>query len=102
MLVVTSHSAAMARGSSHAVDQMVICSGTTVTVVYVDAEGQPIDAPHLCPDCALHLLAALVPAATQPVPVTGAPEMVLGPTQALPAGAPWSSASARAPPFDVL
>ncbi|WP_299046490.1 hypothetical protein [uncultured Tateyamaria sp.] len=67
-LVVTSHSAAMARGSATAVDQMVICTGATVMTVYVDRDGQPTKAPHLCPDCALHIFAAAVPPATHAGP----------------------------------
>ena len=58
LLVVTSHSAGMARGAERAVDQMVICIGAQAMVVYVDSEGQPTSPPHLCPDCALTALAA--------------------------------------------
>ncbi|MFL4468526.1 hypothetical protein ACERZ8_01050 [Tateyamaria armeniaca] len=54
MLVVTSHGTGMARGSERAVDQMVICAGTQTSVVYIDSDGMPTQAPHHCPDCALH------------------------------------------------
>lgn len=64
LLVVTGHTAAIARGSAHPVSQMIICSGAAVVTIYVDADGQPTEATYLCPDCALHLLAGLVPQAT--------------------------------------
>ena len=69
VLAVTSHSAGMARGASTAVDQIVICTGLDVTVIHLDAEGQPTQAPHLCPDCVVHLLAVDVPTVAAP-PVT--------------------------------
>ena len=56
-LVLTSYGAASARGAAPAVDRMVICAGHDVVVVYLDAEGHPTHAPHLCPDCVMHLLA---------------------------------------------
>mgnify|MGYP001795356004 CR=1 FL=1 len=58
-LLVTSISAASARGAAPAVDQVVICSGHGVTVLFLDATGEPTQAPHLCPDCVLHLVAPL-------------------------------------------
>ncbi|WP_299621870.1 hypothetical protein [uncultured Tateyamaria sp.] len=61
VLAVTSHSAGMARGASTAVDQIVICTGFGATVIHMDADGQPTQAPHLCPDCVVHLLAVDVP-----------------------------------------
>jgi len=98
VLVVTSHSAAMARGGSDAVDRMVICTGHTAVVVYIGADGQPTTAPHLCPDCALHLLAAVLPPETAPV-VVGAfsgPHRWTERTTTTPAAR--QSASARGPP----
>jgi len=50
--------------------EIVICSGGQLVTVKVDATGQPVEAPHICPDCALHALAGVVapdPVAT-PVP----------------------------------
>lgn len=102
VLVVTSHSAAMARGAPHAVDQMVICVGAAAVVVYVDDEGQPVEAPHLCPDCALHLLAALVPQDVVPGVADGTLVRILYPTVVHDGGSAWGTASARAPPFEVI
>ncbi|MEP2890431.1 hypothetical protein [Tateyamaria sp.] len=59
MLVVTSHNMAQARGAEPAVDRMVICAGARAVTVYVDATGEPTQAPHMCPDCALHGLGVL-------------------------------------------
>ena len=61
MLALTSHSVAVAKGAPAAVDQMVICTGHGATVVYTDAEGQPTTAPHLCPNCVMHLDEGVLP-----------------------------------------
>lgn len=67
LLVMTSHTGALARSGERAVDQMVICIGLETAVIYVDADGNPTRAPHHCPDCALHVLAAPVVAVSVPV-----------------------------------
>lgn len=54
LLVLTSHSMAQARNAADATDQMVICAGSQAVVIYIDAQGTPTHAPHVCPDCALH------------------------------------------------
>ena len=54
---------ASAKGQTMAVGQMVICVCNQVDTVYVDGEGQPTGAPHICPDCAVGLLAAVAPLA---------------------------------------
>lgn len=101
VLLVTSHSAAVARGAPHAVDQMVICSGTTVVVVYVDAEGQPITAPHLCPDCALHLLATVSPPGAVPIPLYNSMQLRRQIPVERREGIPVVETSARAPPVSI-
>ncbi|MEP5731756.1 MAG: hypothetical protein ABJL67_20540 [Sulfitobacter sp.] len=55
VLVVTSQAMAVARGSSAAAGQSVLCIGSQAVTVYVDAQGQPTDAPRFCPDCVLSL-----------------------------------------------
>ena len=60
ILALSSQSMAVARGASAGTGQMVICSGVGVTVIYVDSEGQPTAAPHICPDATL-LVGADVP-----------------------------------------
>jgi hypothetical protein len=56
VLGLTSQSMAVARGASAATGQMVLCTGTGPVAVYLDAEGQPTSAPHICPDAALNIL----------------------------------------------
>ncbi|MEM6758643.1 MAG: hypothetical protein AAF601_04110 [Pseudomonadota bacterium] len=55
MLVATSIGAASARGAAPVADSIVICSGHGVELVYLDADGNETRAPHLCPDCLMHL-----------------------------------------------
>lgn len=62
---VTSQSMAIARGQTRIADTVVICSGYGIVAIQVDAEGNPVGAPHICPDMALSLLAA--PEAAPPV-----------------------------------
>lgn len=55
ILAVTSLSAAFARGQAGPAGTMVICRGLTVSTVLVDADGQPMQVQHMCPDAALAL-----------------------------------------------
>lgn len=57
VLALTGHSMAVARGASAATGQMILCIGTQSITVYVDAEGQPTAAPHICPDCVVGAVA---------------------------------------------
>ncbi|MEM6323218.1 MAG: hypothetical protein AAF748_06020 [Pseudomonadota bacterium] len=58
-LVLTSAAMATARGHARSVaGHVVLCAGFTVIVVSVDAQGQPVEEAHLCPDCALKSLGA--------------------------------------------
>lgn len=52
---------AVARGQGAAVGQMVICTGFGTQVVALDAEGNPVSAPHLCPDGLAALVEAHLP-----------------------------------------
>ncbi len=64
LLVLSSYGNGLARGSAGAIDQMVICAGSKAVLVYVDADGNPTQAPHVCPDCAMHgldMLAVVLP-----------------------------------------
>lgn len=56
MLALTSQSMAVARGAAAATDKITLCTGTGPMAVYVDAEGNPTQAPHLCPDSTLHVV----------------------------------------------
>ncbi len=75
LVILTGQSFAASRGMDVAVGHMVLCTGNGPVVVYVDAEGQPTQAPHFCPDYALTVLgavslaeAALPDAPKQPLP----------------------------------
>lgn len=59
LIVLTAQSAAVARSMPDASGQMVICTGTGPVMVYVDRDGNPTRAPHICPDYALSLIVAL-------------------------------------------
>lgn len=64
--IMLTQSMAFARGQAPAVDQVVICSGGAVLTVAVDENGQPVGPPHICPDCALMMMALAVPPNTIP------------------------------------
>lgn len=53
MLVLTGQSMVLARGAAAATGQIEICIGADIVTVYVDENGQPTQAPHICPDCVL-------------------------------------------------
>ena len=59
LIALTSVQMAQARGQARPVGIMVLCIGTETRTVSVDANGQPVEAPHLCPDCVMALMAAL-------------------------------------------
>lgn len=55
VLALTSWQVAVARAQSDPAGNMVICAGQGVITVYVDDEGNPVGAPHICPDTVLTL-----------------------------------------------
>ena len=55
MLALTGQSMAVARGASAATGQMVLCTGSGPVAIYVDTQGKPTSAPHICPDSALNV-----------------------------------------------
>lgn len=57
LLILTAQSIAVARAAPGPAGQMVLCGGSGVVVVPVDADGEPMEAPHPCPDCAMSLWA---------------------------------------------
>ena len=59
---------ASARGQVAPGHQVLICSGTTVTVVTLDAAGHPVKRRVVCPDYGLTLFSAVAAAATFPPP----------------------------------
>lgn len=97
--VLTAQAMAVARGQTSATGEMVICTGAGVVTVAVDADGNPTGPAHICPDCALSLIAAApaAPQARAPAPYLLPLRFAWAP--APPPGAAWrSSVSARDPP----
>lgn len=60
VLALTSQSQLLARGAAQPVGHVVLCTGTGPVTVAVDAEGQPVATPHICPDCLAGFAAVLV------------------------------------------
>ncbi|NIZ14418.1 hypothetical protein [Phaeobacter sp. HF9A] len=98
-LLATGHSAAASRFARDATGQVILCTGTGPVTVYVDAEGQPVGPPHICPDCITHLfdLASAPPLVIPAVPVSFRQAPPLAP-RAQHDSAPARTARARAPP----
>lgn len=98
VLAVTSLSGAVARGQADAAGTMVICRGLTVVTVPVDAQGQPVEISHICPDAVLTLFADVGGAPVWPAhmltwtPVVWVCDLACG------ASAPTVAAQARGPP----
>ncbi|WP_170426632.1 hypothetical protein [Ruegeria arenilitoris] len=97
LVVLTGQSIAASRGMDRAVGQMVLCTGSGPVVVYMDAEGQPTQAPHYCPDYALTLLGAIAvteltlpnaPDVDRPALVRAGGSLIALPVPAQPARAP--------------
>lgn len=97
LVVLTGQGVAASRGMDRAVGQMVLCTGTGPVVVYMDAEGQPTQAPHFCPDYALTLLGAVSPSKPclpvapeidRPMPSRMTKNLIALPIPAQPARAP--------------
>ncbi|MBB94403.1 MAG: hypothetical protein CML68_07365 [Rhodobacteraceae bacterium] len=59
LLVLTGQALAHARGAPLPVGLVQLCTGSGPVMVQVDADGQPVDAPHYCPEGALSLLQAV-------------------------------------------
>jgi len=99
LIVVTSQAYASARTAEAPSGHMVLCVGSAIIVTLVDADGAPMDVPHICPEATM--LAAQAPAASLPA----APQrlaLIDIPTLRLKAHpTPRISQSARAPPVLV-
>ena len=98
VLIVTSGAMAAARGQSGGTGSMIICAGQGPVVVTVDADGQPVDAAHICPDCALGLFAAAAAAMADTVRPTGHTLLEWSAEPATHRTTGISAANARAPP----
>lgn len=63
ILILTSQAMAVTRGTTGPAGQMVLCTDTGPTIVFIDENGAPTRPPAYCPDCALTTLSALTPPA---------------------------------------
>ncbi|MCG7518801.1 hypothetical protein [Ruegeria sp. Ofav3-42] len=97
LVILTGQGVSASRGMDRAVGQMVLCTGSGPVVVYMDAEGQPTQPPHFCPDYALTLLGAvtvadpalpIAPESDRPVPCREADNLIALPVPSKPARAP--------------
>lgn len=101
VMVLTSQSMAVARGATGPAGQIVLCTGTGPLAVYVDDEGQPTGPPHICPDCALHLLDAFAAPDIAPAPLAVSLRKARIGAATLSAESRTRAASARDPPVAV-
>lgn len=61
LLVLTSHSLAMARGKSPDVGtEMVICTGVGMITMTIGSDGEPVETAHICPDAVSIFATALM------------------------------------------
>lgn len=67
---------AVARVTPGAAGHVLLCIGAEIVLVPVDAEGQPVDGPHICPDCILSF--ADLPADLSPLAPDGGHLTLLG------------------------
>ena len=66
LLVLTGQSMAQVRMAPGIGGEMVLCTGTGPITVVTDENGDPVGPPHVCPECAMSLFAAVPVAPAQP------------------------------------
>ena len=97
VLAMTSVTLAVARAQPAGVAEMVICSDGAAVTVLIDAQGNPVEVPHHCPDCltALATAHATLPAAritpvlwARVAPPSGAKAVAIHPVRAAPPRGP--------------
>jgi hypothetical protein len=81
-----------------AAGEMVICAGGAAVTVAVDSGGNPVGAPHWCPDCVISLLAALPAGPGLAPPSPPAAARAAGPVAGWRAAAATPVPPARGPP----
>ena len=67
VVALTSVALGQARGQMRMGDRVVICSGAGPVTIEIDAQGNPVGPGHVCPDCALSVMAAQPVARAEPV-----------------------------------
>jgi len=98
-LLVTGHSATASRFDRDAAGQVILCTGSGPVTVYVDENGVPTGAPHICPDCITHLLDLVQSAPMLQAPVRTARQAPRLAPRAQPDTSLRHHARARAPPM---
>lgn len=101
MLGVTSVTLASARGHAPAVGQVEICSGLGLQTISVDADGNPVGPPHICPDGVAAFLSVDAPLPVMPLRRLGNGERLHLSAQLSSAQAERLRAFARGPPVLV-
>lgn len=89
---------ASARGHGPAVGAMEICAGLGLQTILVDADGNPVGPPHICPDGATSFVTVDVPVPEQPLHLLGNGERLSVFAAILTAQAARPRAMARGPP----
>jgi hypothetical protein len=102
LLAVSSVPAALMHNQMQGSSQMVVCSDTPdasgLITVTLDATGQPISAPHHCPQCLAALDLALLPSTPTAAAPIGQSQPLNRPVVLLSASSQSPTASARDPP----
>ncbi len=100
VIVATGGAMAAARGQAAVAGQIVLCTGSGPVTVEVDAQGQPVGPVHICPDCAMSLLAAVAaPPLTEAGFAARTTALSFGTASRRAARAPVTRPRARAPPI---
>jgi len=98
MLAFTGQSMAVARGMPNATGEIILCTGQGIVTVAIDENGQPVERPHICPDCAMSLFAYAAEEPVLPVRPLGSTEKLSPARASLAAFAHDVSPAARGPP----
>lgn len=101
-VLLTAQVMGAARGQARVAGELVICSGQGVVTLRLDADGNPVDPPMICPDCALTLLVqGISEGGSLAPPVSVTPVIWPGPVAAPVKPATPVHTQARAPPGTV-
>lgn len=101
VLAVTSVTTAVARMAAHGHYSVVICSLEGVVQITLDAQGNPVQPMHPCPDCLVVGFADLPQAIVAPAAPLTLARLVVVLTAAVAQPAQVFAPMARGPPFPV-
>ncbi len=83
------------------VTEMVLCTGSGATTVWIGRDGEPVAPPHDCPDCTLCLPHGLLPEIAVPASAIGSQGQPILRAAQLDLSRPASRPFARGPPLPV-